>query len=174
MKRTTCLIAFLAVGILGARTGVAVEPTTSEQDIERGRYVVSIGGCNDCHTAGFAATGGKVAEQAWLTGDTIGFQGPWGTTYAANLRLLASQLSEAQWLARARAPMRPPMPAPALQAMTERDLVAIYRYTRSLGAKGTPAPAYVLPGEVAATPVIVMTPVAPSPQPAPIASRLAP
>ncbi len=56
-----------------------------------------------------------------------GLAGPWGTTYASNLRLLAGSLTEAQWLARARAPMRPPMPAPSLRAMREADLRAIYR-----------------------------------------------
>ncbi len=174
MNRNAVLIALVAVCLLHARAGTAAEPAASQADIERGRYLVSIGGCNDCHTAGFAPSGGKVPEQAWLTGDTIGFQGPWGTTYPTNLRLLASELNEAQWLARARSPMRPPMPAPALQAMTERDLIAVYRYTRSLGAAGIPAPAYVLPGEVVATPVIVMTPVAPTMLATPVASKPAP
>jgi len=174
MTRTASSIALLAAGLLQALCAMAAEPATTESDLDRGRYLVSIGGCNDCHTAGYAPSGGKVPEEAWLTGDTVGFQGPWGTTYPTNLRLLASELNEAQWLARARSPMRPPMPAPALQAMTERDLRAIYRYTRSLGAQGVPAPAYVLPGGTPTTPVIVMTPVAPPLQPTPVASRLAP
>ena len=171
MTRTASSIALAVACLLQAGGGAAA---ARESDLERGRYLVSIGGCNDCHTAGYAPSGGAVPEQAWLTGDTIGFQGPWGTTYPANLRLLASQLSESQWLARARAPMRPPMPAPALRAMTESDLLAIYRYTRSLGAQGVPAPAYVLPGGTPATPVIVMTPVAPAALPTPVASSLAP
>ena len=29
-------------------------PAASNATIERGRYVVEIGGCNDCHTAGYA------------------------------------------------------------------------------------------------------------------------
>jgi len=171
MTRTASSIA-LAVACLLQASGGAAAPR--ESDLERGRYLVSIGGCNDCHTAGYAPSNGEVPEQAWLTGDTIGFQGPWGTTYPTNLRLLASQLSEAQWLARARAPMRPPMPAPALRAMTESDLLAIYHYTRSLGAQGVPAPAYVLPGGTPKTPVIVMTPVAPAAPPTPVASSAVP
>ena len=66
--------------------------------IERGRYLVQIAGCNDCHTPGYMQTDGKVDEKLWLTGDTLGWHGPWGTTYATNLRLFVANLSEAQWL----------------------------------------------------------------------------
>jgi len=104
------------------------------------------------------AKGGQVAESEWLTGDAMGWQGPWGTTYAANLRLLAASLTEAQWLARARQPMRPPMPVASLRAMTDADLRAIYRYVKSLPAKGGPAPAYVPPGGKVATPYFDLTP----------------
>ena len=54
--------------------------------IERGRYLVRISGCNDCHTPGYIAAAGKMDESRWLTGDQLGWQGSWGTTYAANLR----------------------------------------------------------------------------------------
>src|SRR5262245_734675 len=30
------------------------QAASNPQQIERGRYVVEIGGCNDCHTAGYA------------------------------------------------------------------------------------------------------------------------
>jgi hypothetical protein len=49
---------------------------------------------------------------------------------------------------------RPPMPWFNVRAMSDADLKAIYAYTRSLGAAGTPAPAYVPPGTKAAGPVI--------------------
>lgn len=126
--------------------------------IRHGRYLIQISGCNDCHTAGFMQNDGKVAEADWLTGDAMGWQGPWGTTYAANLRLLVQNMDEQAWVARARLPMRPPMPAPSLRAMSDDDLKAIYRYVRSLGAKGQAAPAYVPPGGVVATPYLDLTP----------------
>jgi len=99
-----------------------------------------------------------VPETEWLTGDSMGWQGPWGTTYPANLRHLFQQMDENAWLARARQPMRPPMPAPSLRAMSEADLKAIYRYVRSLGAKGQAVPAYVPPGGPVATPYLDLTP----------------
>ncbi|HXZ44261.1 MAG TPA: hypothetical protein VEH53_05485 [archaeon] len=30
------------------------------------KYLVMISGCNDCHTAGYAPSGGKVPEREWL------------------------------------------------------------------------------------------------------------
>ena len=84
--------------------------------------------------------------------------GPWGTTYPANLRLSMHKLTEAQWMAQARAARRPPMPWFNLRDMSDDDLLAIYRYARSLGPTGEPAPAYVPPGEIPASPYIVFEP----------------
>lgn len=144
----------IAAMLVAAGTGLA----WAGDDVSHGRYLIQISGCNDCHTAGFAHNAGNIAEADWLTGDAMGWQGPWGTTYASNLRLLAQQIDEDAWLVRARQPMRPPMPSPSLQAMRDADLRAIYRYLRFLGAKGEPAPAYVPPGGRVATPYLDMTP----------------
>ncbi len=123
-------------------------PEPNKPQIERGRYLVKIGGCNDCHTPGYGPSGGKVAEKEWLVGDTLGFSGPWGTTYASNLRNLVAGMTEQQWLHRAQhTEMRPPMPSPALQAMKPEDLKAVYRFIRWLGPRGSAAPAYLPPGE---------------------------
>lgn len=117
--------------------------------LERGRYLMRITGCNDCHTAGYAATGGKVPEQQWLLGDQLGWRGPWGTTYPSNLRLFMQKITEQQWISIARTvEYRPPMPWFSLRAMSEQDLRAMYRYVRHLGPAGEPAPAYLPPGEV--------------------------
>ncbi|HEY9198377.1 MAG TPA: c-type cytochrome [Gammaproteobacteria bacterium] len=127
-------------------------------EIRHGRYLIQTSGCNDCHTPGYMQKDGQVPETEWLTGDAMGWHGPWGTTYPANLRQLFQQMDEKAWLARARQPMRPPMPAPSLRAMSEADLKAIYRYVRSLGAKGQAVPAYVPPGGQVATPYLDLTP----------------
>ncbi|RPH81532.1 MAG: cytochrome C [Nitrospiraceae bacterium] len=113
---------------------------------DRGRYLVKIAGCNDCHTPGYAETGGKIPEKDWLTGDRMGWRGPWGTTYASNLRLYMQLLSEEQWVKIAHtAQFRPPMPWFALHDMTEQDLRAMYRFIKSLEPAGKPAPAYLPP-----------------------------
>ena len=116
-------------------------------DVQRGRYLVQIGGCNDCHTPGYANANGKVDEKLWLTGDKLGWRGPWGTTYAPNLRLLVKTLGEDQWLMYVRREMRPPMPWYNLREMSERDLRAIYRYVKHLGPAGEAAPSYLPPDQ---------------------------
>jgi mono/diheme cytochrome c family protein len=123
--------AFLAI----ATSARAAEPSK----VEHGRYLVMIGGCNDCHTAGFMEQNLKVPEKDWLQGSAVGFQGPWGTTYAANLRLVMNSMSESQWLQHACKDRMPPMPAYALQQMKTDDLKAIYAYVKSLGNPGVAA-----------------------------------
>jgi mono/diheme cytochrome c family protein len=114
--------------------------------LERGKYLVKIAGCNDCHTAGYLPGLGKVDEKQWLMGDTMGWRGPWGTTYAPNLRLYFDKITEDQWVKIARVlETRPPMPWFTVREMTEQDLRAIHAYVKSLGPAGGPAPAYVPP-----------------------------
>lgn len=134
------------------------DPASTGQTLERGRYLVRVSGCNDCHTPGYLEKDGQVPESQWLTGSSVGFQGPWGTTYPANLRLAVQAMTETQWLERARQPMRPPMPWFNLSAMTDADLTALYRYIRHLGAAGDPAPALVPPGVAVSTPYVEFVP----------------
>ncbi len=114
---------------------------------ERGRYLVSIGGCNDCHTPGFLESGGTLVDSEWLTGSPVGFLGPWGTTYPPNRRLTAQNLTEEQWvtLLGTRTGL-PPMPWPSVNAMTEDDRRSIYRFLRELGPKGDPVQVALAPG----------------------------
>lgn len=123
--------------------------------IERGRYLARIAGCNDCHTPNYPMTGGNVPERDWLVGEAVGWKGPWGTTYPANLRLVMTAMSEDEWVKTARnARYRPPMPWFALRDMSETDLRSLHRFVRSLGPAGQPAPAYVPPGVTPAGPVV--------------------
>ena len=116
--------------------------------IKRGRYLVIISGCNDCHTPGYAPSNGQTDESLWLTGDGFGWRGPWGTTYPSNLRLLMQTLSEDQWVTMAKnLQTRPPMPWFNLNRMADDDLRDVYRYVRHLGPGGQPAPAYVPPDQ---------------------------
>jgi hypothetical protein len=149
-------LSFTLSALLFAAAAPAV--ATDQADICHGHYLIATNGCNDCHTAGFMQNDGHIAEADWLTGNNMGWQGPWGTTYPANLRLLVQQMDETAWVAHARMPFRPPMPAPSMRAMSDTDLIAMYRYIKHLGAKGLPAPAYVMPGGTVATPYFELTP----------------
>jgi mono/diheme cytochrome c family protein len=136
----------------GARADAGRRP---EDPVALGRYLVQTAGCNDCHTPGYTANGGSTPEADWLTGDHLGWRGPWGTTYPSNLRLFVARLSEAQWLQHTRTMQpRPPMPWFNLRAMADEDLRAIYRYLKAAGPAGQPAPAYVPPTQAAAGPVV--------------------
>ncbi|MCC7216822.1 MAG: cytochrome C [Burkholderiales bacterium] len=152
----------LLMGAAVATAAVAALPAaaapgtmTDAQAFERGRYIAKIAGCNDCHTPGYAVSGGKVAEKDWLTGDALGWRGDWGTTYAVNLRLYMQDLTEVQWVKAARTiRTRPPMPWFALHDMAEQDLRAFYRFVRHLGPAGQPTPAYMAPGQVPQGPYV--------------------
>jgi mono/diheme cytochrome c family protein len=147
-------IALVLFGLASLALAADGKPS-SDGSVARGKYLVQVAGCNDCHTAGFAMSGGKVPESEWLTGDALGWQGPWGTTYAANLRLYMKDKTEAQWLAAAKAfQSRPPMPFWSITGMTEADQKAIYRYVKTLPVKGEAAPPYLPPGTPAKGPVV--------------------
>jgi mono/diheme cytochrome c family protein len=140
------------------------DAATATDPIQRGRYLVKIGGCNDCHTPGYLAKAGDVPQDQWLIGDSLGFNGPWGTTYPTNLRRLLRTMDEDDWVQFARViKTRPPMPWFNLRAMAEADLRAIHRYVLSLPADDTPVPDYVPPERQPATPHIVFVPQAPKP-----------
>ena len=166
MKKMVALIltgalAALTVSAVGA-ADAARRDAAEQKVLDRGRYIVKISGCNDCHTPGYAQSGGDVPEAKWLTGDALGWGGPWGTTYPANLRLVVAGMSEEEWVRRARSSQyRPPMPWFALRDMNDADLRAAYRFIRSLGPAGSPAPAYVPPGGKVNGPVVTF----PSPPP---------
>ena len=129
-------------------------PTAPADDlVARGEYLVRITGCNDCHTAGYTEAQGEVDKARWLTGSPLGYKGPWGTTYAANLRLKLADMDEATWLDYSGAlRTRPIMPDFALRAMSVEDRRAMFAFIKSLGPGGTPAPDYLPPGQAVAAP----------------------
>lgn len=156
-------VLFLAViGTHAFWTGATAQSLDPEL-VERGKYLVIIAGCNDCHTPGYLLSEGKTPEDMWLTGDSFGWRGPWGTTYPPNLRNLAQTLTEKQWVTLGKnLKARPPMPWFNLNAMKEEDLRAIYQFIRHLGPGGQAAPAYVPPDQEPAPPYALFPP--PPPQ----------
>jgi mono/diheme cytochrome c family protein len=161
---TAAVITLAAIAVAAVTASIAgpagpVGPhAVQDGSVSHGRYLVSIAGCHDCHTAGYAQNGGHAPPTHWLTGSPVGFQGPWGVSYPANLRLTVHSMTEAEWLVFARAERRPPMPWFNLRAMSDQDLTDIYRYIRSLGPAGEPAPLAVAPGGKVMTPSIDFVP----------------
>lgn len=146
-----------------AHTGAINEPSVvAATPEEAGRYIVRIGGCNDCHTPEFMQRGEAVPESQWLIGVAMGFKGPWGTSYARNLRAKVQSVPEDSFVAGVKSTTgRPPMPWAAVHAMSDADLRNVYRYIKSLGPSDNSVPAALPPGETPKTPYMVFEPVFP-------------
>lgn len=136
MAKILALASLLSfAGLAKASEGsVSADLSAHARDIVRGRNIVLTVNCNDCHTAGYARTGGHVSDKKWLLGDAkSGFSTPSGVVYAPNLRAFVSRLSESQWIEAARKlNKRPPMPQHMLRGMSDADLKALYWFIRSL------------------------------------------
>jgi mono/diheme cytochrome c family protein len=147
LSKIAVTLACAAIAVSSIAADAPAKPAAKpaiNKDVERGRYLVMITGCHDCHTPNFLVNGGKTPEKDFLTGGTLGWRGPWGTTYPANLRLYFQEITEEQWVGVAKEiQRRPPMPYFSLNAMVEADVRAIYQYIRSLGRAGVPAPKFV-------------------------------
>jgi mono/diheme cytochrome c family protein len=161
----TCLLLVACVGVLGC-SPAGPPHVAAASDLEAGRYLVVVGGCNDCHTEGYRENKGATPETDWLTGRSAGYVGPWGTTFSANLRLVTNTISENDWVIMLRERKdSPPMPWMNVNRFDERDSRAIYRYIRSLGAKGAPAPVSLPRGQKPRVPYQSMMLVDPSAKP---------
>lgn len=65
----------LMAGAFAALCGGSVaQAQAADAELERGRYLVSIGGCNDCHTPGYFF--GKPDMTRYLGGSDVGFHIP--------------------------------------------------------------------------------------------------
>lgn len=130
----------------GGPAGTGSQSTATPEVLARGRYMLVTGHCNNCHTENYAVREGNVPDKDWLMGSISGNRGPWGTSYASNLRTNVGLLTEAQWVAYAKSiKPRPPMPWWAVHETTPADLAAMYQFIRSLGEAGAPAPAFMPP-----------------------------
>ena len=135
---------------------------TAASQIEAGRYLVMVGSCNDCHTPGYPQSGGKTPEAERLMGNPVGYHGPWGTSYASNLRTLVQNTTEDGWVELLKTKrLLPPMPVQNISRMTDSDLRAMYAYIKSLGEGGQPEPDNLPPGQMPKGPYEDMSVVVP-------------
>jgi hypothetical protein len=135
------LVTVAGCAVLDHKKSFNAQDNESLSDIDRGRYIVEIMGCNDCHTAGTIGGASHIPEEDWLLGSDRGFYGTWGTAYPANLRLLLNAMPEEEWLVLAKKMRRDsPMAWSWLPKVTDQDLRAMYRFVKFLGPKGVPAP----------------------------------
>ncbi len=123
----------------GSQTAVAAADTVASA--EHGAYLVTIMGCNDCHTPGTLYGAPDFTRS--LSGSELGWYGPWGTSYPRNLTP-DPETGIASWseddivraLRTGRRPdgteLRPPMPWPNYAVLKERDIRSIAMYLKAL------------------------------------------
>ena len=144
MKIVVMLLIFLSLVVVPVGSAYGA----SQSDIEKGRKLILLSGCNDCHTLGYPEQSGKIPQKDWLAGSPVGWKGPWGTTYATNLRLYFHEISADEWVELARAMRaRPTMPWWVFKEMNDSNLRYMYHFIKSLGPKGKPVPEALPPGE---------------------------
>lgn len=157
------IIGISMIGCSSSNSSTSSEPrVVAASPIAAGKYLVMIGGCNECHTPGYEVQGMNLPEDQWLIGVPVGFRGPWGTTYATNLRRFMSSQTEDLFVQIMKArKARPPMPWESMHAMSEPDLRAVFQYIKSLPVRGDVSPEFVPAGVEPKTPYILFEPVAP-------------
>ncbi|MBV8642669.1 MAG: cytochrome C [Candidatus Eremiobacteraeota bacterium] len=157
-------VAGLVLNGAGGARAAAADGGATQSVFARGRYLVVIGACNDCHTPGWRESDGSLPPSRWLTGSRIGFRGDWGTSYPVNLRLEFQALGEDQWVLAVRTRGgHPPMIWHDLRALTVADRHAIFAFIHSLGPAGVPAPTAIPPWREPSTPYVETRPRNPSP-----------
>lgn len=141
-------------------TQATVQPhVTAATPVEAGRYLATVAGCNDCHTAGYAEAGSRIPEEDRLAGSPVGWRGPWGMTYPSNLRLTVQSMPEDAWVKILHGrTASPPMPWMNVNKLSEQDARALYQYIKSLGPKGERMPTAEGPDREPHTPYIPLEP----------------
>lgn len=179
MSRLTRLtaVALSVATLVGAAVAfAAATKSTIVGKVARGKYLVTVMGCNDCHTPGTFY--GAPDMKRFLAGSEMGWAGPWGTVYAANLtsdpQTGLGKWSEAEIAKTIRTGNRPDgrqlapvMPWMNFASLTDADALAIAAYLKTLPPVTHAVPAPVAPGETPKGPVLVFPP--PSAWDAPVA-----
>ena len=118
--------------------------------VAAGEYLTVVAGCQDCHTAGWVEKKGNVPDADRMAGNPVGYYGPWGTTYAKNLRQIADRQTEDHWVQVMRTADegdgKLPMPWHDAEKFSDKDLRAMYQYTKSLGPQPFRIPRGTKPG----------------------------
>lgn len=173
MKSNWFAISFFVAALLFAAMGsINTSSKASSTDpkskrIARGEYLTTVMGCNDCHTPG--AFYGSPDFKRRFAGSEVGWKGPWGVDYAANLTPDAetglgkwSELEIVTALRTGMAPggrvIQPPMPWPNFTQLTDDDAYAIAAYLKSIPAVAHAVPGHVAPGQPVTGPVIEFPP----------------
>jgi mono/diheme cytochrome c family protein len=141
MLKNACALA--VVSLAGAMLVISSGNSNAAQtQVERGKYLVSIIPCTDCHTPGTFL--GKPDMKRYLGGSEVGFEVPGlGVFYGPNLtpddetglgKWTKEQIATA--ITKGVRPdgriLAPPMPVDSFKSLTHRDALAIAAYLKTL------------------------------------------
>jgi mono/diheme cytochrome c family protein len=163
--RKTFIAATLALAPTASATNFASAQNTQ---VKRGEYLVSIAGCNDCHTPGYFF--GKPDMTRFLSGSEVGFEIPGlGVFHGPNLtphpetgigKWSADEIVTA--ITTGKRPdgriLAPIMPWHAFANLTAQDSRAIAAYLKSLPPVDNKVPGPFGPGETATSFVMKIVP----------------
>lgn len=150
----------------GAPADSAAQAAAAMTPAQRGEYLVTVLGCHDCHTPGYFYGAPDMSRA--LSGSELGWQGPWGVSYARNLTPDSTGLGT--WtdeeilraiqngVKKDGSPMAPPMPWPDFAHLTRADAMAVVAYLRTIPPVRHVPPDRVPPGKKAMGSTIVLPP----------------
>ncbi len=143
---------------------LAACPAYAETPVERGKYLVTITGCNDCHTPGGLL--GQPDPKRVLGGSDVGFGDPASGVWVGGNLTPDKATGLGGWtsdqivaaLTRGETPkgrkLSEIMPWPALSHLTPDDAQAIVAYLQSLPPVNNAVPGPFTAGETPTTPYV--------------------
>lgn len=158
MLRTLVGRAFLAASVVGLATVMA---SADDAQIARGKYFVTLGGCNDCHTPGYFF--GEPDMSRFLGGSDVGFEIPGQGVFVGRNITPDEETGIGTWtqdqivtsIQTGERPdgriLAPIMPWHAFAQLTKDDATAIAAYLQSLEPVSNPVPGPFKPGEKVST-----------------------
>jgi mono/diheme cytochrome c family protein len=156
MIRKSVRLALLAAALVVSTAAVA-----DEAAIQRGKYLATIGGCNDCHTPGYFF--GKPDKSRFLGGSDVGFEIPGLGAFVGPNITPDKETGIGKWnveeivtaIQTGKRPdgrmLAPIMPWHALAQLTANDAAAIAAFLQSIKPVNNPTPGPFGPGEKVST-----------------------
>ena len=142
-------------GIAGAAVmtaaAILLPKAHADSQLDRGKYLVVVASCNDCHTPGFFL--GKPDTAKYLGGSDVGFEIPGLGVFAGRNITPDKETGIGNWtdeqiataITAGKRPdgrqLAPIMPYAAFSYMTKEDVAAIIAFLRSIAPSGRPVQA---------------------------------
>ena len=147
----------VAFAVIATIAALGVGQARADAQLDRGKYLVSIGGCNDCHTPG--SQFGKPEMNRYLAGSNIAFEIPGLGAFVPRNLTPDKETGLGNWTAEQIAAaittgkrpdgrqLAPIMPYHAFSYMTKEDVAAIVAFLQSIPAVKNEVVGPFKPGE---------------------------